>query len=63
MHYDARCIDDLQAMLQQAGDWVDLGDADEQKPPRKARWRPGAQSPSNPVQGWYGLKKGLCGRF
>ena len=23
--YDARCIDDLHAMLKAAGDWVDLG--------------------------------------
>ena len=29
LHYDARCIDDLHAMLKQAGDWVELGGADE----------------------------------
>jgi hypothetical protein len=29
--YDARCIDDLHAMLRSAGDWVELGGADEQK--------------------------------
>ena len=32
LHYDARCIDDLHAMLKKAGDWVELGGADEQKP-------------------------------
>lgn len=31
---DARCIDDLHAMLAERGDWVDLGGADEQKPAR-----------------------------
>jgi hypothetical protein len=25
LHYDARCIDDLHAMLKNAGDWVELG--------------------------------------
>jgi len=32
LHYDARCVDDLHAMLKKAGDWVELGGADEQKP-------------------------------
>ena len=35
LHYDARCIDDLHAMLKQAGDWVELGGADEQKPAKE----------------------------
>ncbi len=30
--YDARCIDDLLAMLVQHGDWILLGSTDEQKP-------------------------------
>ena len=25
LHYDARCIDDLHAMLRQAGEWEELG--------------------------------------
>lgn len=29
LHYDARCISDLQAMLKKSGDWVELGGADE----------------------------------
>jgi len=33
--YDARCIDDLHAMLQAAEDWVELGGADEQKPAKE----------------------------
>jgi len=63
LQYDARCIDDLQAMLQQAGDWVELGGADEQKPAKAGTVEAWGRSPSNPVGGWYGLKKGLRGRF
>ena len=29
--YDARCVDDLHAMLKRHGDWMELGGADEQK--------------------------------
>jgi hypothetical protein len=32
MRYDAPCIDDLHATLKKAGDWIELGGADEQKP-------------------------------
>lgn len=35
LHYDARCIEDLHAMLTAAGDWVELGGADEQKPAKE----------------------------
>ena len=63
LHYDARCIDDLHAMLKAAGDWVELGGADEQKPAREGTVEAWGRSPSNPVGGWYGLKKGLRGRF
>jgi hypothetical protein len=59
LHYDARCIDDLQAMFKQAGDRVELGGADEQKPAKEGTVEPWGRSPTNPVQGWYGLKKGL----
>ena len=61
--YDARCIDDLHAMLKAAGDWVELGGADEQKPAKEGTVEAWGRSPSNPVGGWYGLKKGLRGRF
>ncbi|MDB5846541.1 MAG: hypothetical protein JWP29_293 [Rhodoferax sp.] len=63
LHYDARCVDDLQAMLRQAGDWVELGGADEQKPAKAGTVEAWGRSEANPVQGWYGLKKGLRGRF
>ena len=61
--YDARCVDDLHAMLKAAGDWVDLGGADEQKPAKDGTVEAWGRSPKNPVGGWYGLKKGLRGRF
>jgi hypothetical protein len=61
--YNARCIDDLYAMLKEAGDWVELGGADEQKPAKEGTVEAWGRSTSNPVKGWYGLKKGLRGRF
>ena len=63
LYYDARCIDDLYAMLKAAGDWVELGGADEQKPVKEGTVEAWGRSPDNPVGGWYGLKKGLRGRF
>jgi hypothetical protein len=32
LRYHLGCIDDLHAMLEQHGDWMPLGNADEQKP-------------------------------
>jgi hypothetical protein len=61
--YDLRAIDDLYAMLKQHGDWMELGSADEQKPAKEGTVEAWARSPSNPIGGWYGLKKGLRGRF
>ena len=61
--YDLRCIADLHAMLIQAGTWVELGGADEQKPAKEGTVEAWARSAGNPVGGWYGLKKGLRGRF
>jgi hypothetical protein len=63
LHYDFRCINDLQAMLKKHGDWMELGSADEQKPAREGTVEAWGRSPQNPVAGWYGLKKGLRGRF
>jgi hypothetical protein len=63
LHYDARCLDDLHAMLRQHGDWMELGSADEQKPARDGTVEAWGRAPDNPVGGWYGLKKGLRGRF
>ena len=63
LHYDARCIDDLHAMLTAAGEWVELGACDEQKSAKEGTVEAWGRSPANPVGGWYGLKKGLRGRF
>ncbi len=62
LHYDLRIIDDLHAMLKENGDWVELGNADEQKPAKEGSVEGWARSNDNPVGGWYGLKKGLRGR-
>ena len=63
LHYDARCINDLHAMLKKHGDWMELGSADEQKPAKEGTVEAWGRSEKNPVGGWYGLKKGLRGRF
>jgi hypothetical protein len=63
LHYDASCLDDLHAMLKKQGDWMELGSADEKKPAKEGTVEAWGRSPKNPVGGWYGLKKGLRGRF
>ncbi|HEX3904331.1 MAG TPA: hypothetical protein VH853_15950 [Polyangia bacterium] len=63
LRYHLSCIDDLHAMLQKRADWVLLGSADEQKPAAPDTVEAWGRSSSNPVKGWYGLKKGLRGRF
>jgi hypothetical protein len=63
VRYHLRCLDDLHAMLVAHGDWMPLGSADEQKPAAAGTVEAWARSPENPVGGWYGLKKGLRGRF
>ena len=63
VRYQLRCLVDLQAMLKTHGDWMALGSADEQKAAATGTVEAWARSPDNPVGGWYGLKKGLRGRF
>jgi hypothetical protein len=63
LHYHLSCIDDLHAMLKEHGDWLALGSADEQKPAKDDTVEAWARSETNPVGGWYGLKKGYRGRF
>jgi hypothetical protein len=63
LHYDLRCLDDLHAMLEKHNDWMELGSADEQKPAKDGTVEAWGRSATNPVGGWYGLKKGLRGRF
>jgi hypothetical protein len=61
--YQLRCIEDLHEMLVAHGDWIALGSADEQKPAADGTVEAWARSDANPVGGFYGLKKGLRGRF
>ena len=61
--YRLQAVDDLHAMLKAHGDWMPLGSADEQKPAAEGTVEAWARSSDNPVGGWYGLKKGLRGRF
>ncbi|MCI4347662.1 MAG: hypothetical protein L3J97_03470 [Thermoplasmata archaeon] len=63
LSYQLRCLNDLQTMLKKHGDWMPLGSADEQKPAAAGTVEAWARSSSNPVGGWYGMKKGLRGRF
>lgn len=63
LRYQLRAIDDLYKMLKKNADWVLLGSADEQKPAAEGTVEAWARAASNPVKGWYGLKKGLRGRF
>ncbi|MEI6603348.1 MAG: DUF6855 family protein [Clostridia bacterium] len=63
LYYDARCLMDLQEMLKSKGDWMELGSADEQKEAKESTVEAWARSENNPIGGWYGLKKGLRGRF
>jgi hypothetical protein len=61
--YHWRAVDDLHAMLKKHGEWMDLGGADEQKEAKEGTVEEWGRSEKNPVKGWYGLKKGLRGRF
>jgi hypothetical protein len=62
LHYDLRIIEDLHSWLEEQGDWVPLGNADEQKPAPEGSVEAWARSEDNPIGGWYGSKKGLRGR-
>ncbi|CAN5781055.1 hypothetical protein BH18ACT13_BH18ACT13_21370 [soil metagenome] len=63
LSYDARAIDDLHAMLKTHTDWMDLAAADEQKSAKDGTVEAWGRSESNPLGGWYGLRKGYRGRF
>ena len=63
LRYQLPCIEDLHAMLKKHGDWMLLGSADEQKPAAEGTVEAWGRAADNPVGGWYGLKKGLRGRF
>jgi hypothetical protein len=61
--YRSRAVEDLHAWLQEQGDWIALGAADESKQPVDGTVEAWGRSPDNPVGGWYGLRKGYRGRF
>ncbi len=63
LRYHLRCVGDLAAMLTKRKDWMPLGSADEQKPAAEGTVEAWGRASDNPVSGWYGLKKGLRGRF
>ncbi len=63
LSYQWRCIEDLHAMLLEHGDWMPLGNADEQKEAKPGTVESWARAEDNPVRGWYGLRKGYRGRF
>jgi uncharacterized protein DUF6855 len=63
LRYHLSAIEDLHTMLEKHSDWMLLGSADEQKPAAEGTVEAWGRSPKNPVKGWYGLKKGLRGRF
>jgi len=63
LKYQLRALDDLHKMLKAKGDWMPLGSADEQKPAEEGTVEAWGRSQKNPVGGWYGIKKGLRGRF
>ena len=61
--YRAEAIEDLVAWLRTQGDWVPLGATDEGKDPAPGTVEEFGRSASNPIGGWYGLRKGYRGRF
>ena len=60
---DGEAAAEIFAWLKAQGDWVPLGGADEQKPAPAGSVEAWGRDESNPVGGWYGLRKGYRGRF
>jgi hypothetical protein len=63
LKYQWRAVEDLHAMLKAHGDWMELGAADEQKEAKAGTVEAWGRDATNPVGGWYGLRKGYRGRF
>ena len=61
--YQLRCLEELHCMLKDHGEWMELGSKDEGKDPKVGSVEEWGRSPNNPVGGYYGIKKGLRGRF
>lgn len=63
LKYHASAIEDLHAWLIAQREWVPLGAADESKPAADGTVEAWGRASTNPVGGWYGLRKGYRGRF
>ncbi len=63
LSYRLQALDDALAMLRSHGDWMPLGNADEGKPVKDGTVEAWARDSTNPVGGYYGLRKGYRGRF
>lgn len=63
LSYHLRALEDLRTMLEQYGDWMPLGNADEGMPVKDGTVEAWARDPGNPVGGYYGLRNGYRGRF
>ena len=63
LRYQLRAIEDLRGWLREQADWVPLGVTDEQKPAPDGSVEAWGRSGTNPVGGWYGLRKGYRARF
>ena len=50
-------------MLKKHGDWMMLGSKDEKQETEEGTVEHWGRSTSNPIGGWYGLKKNFRGRF
>ncbi len=61
--YDLRAINDLHEMLKENGDWMLLGSKDEKADAKEGTVEHWARSGTNPIGGWYGMRKGYRGRF
>lgn len=62
LHYDIRCLADMHQMLNDHGDWMELGSKDEKQETKEGTVEHWGRNSQNPIGGWYGLKKGLRGR-
>ena len=63
LHYQLRCLEDAKQMLEEYGDWMEMGSKDEKVAAKEGTFEHWGRSESNPVGGWYGLKKNFRGRF
>jgi hypothetical protein len=61
--YLASAVEDLHAWLQEQGDWVPLGAADEKKDAAAGTVEAFGRAEDNPAGGWYGQRNGYRGRF